>query len=339
VKEDATISQRPLPTIVEGASTMTCPPLFLRLKGVLTTGPVYLKIEGLNAAGSIKLKAARQMIEDLESAHILGPGKKVIESSSGNLGVALAILCAEHNYPFVCVSDPNMSPATARTIVALGGKLVVVRERDSNGGYLGKRLEYIRRSIADDPTLIWTNQYANASNALAHFRYTAKEVLEAFPAPQWVFIGTGTTGTLAGCSRYLREHSPATRIVAVDSAGSVTFGGMAAARHLPGIGTSCRPALADKCSYDRLVLVPEEHAIALCRQLAHRQGLLLGPSTGSVLVAVQDLGREIPRDHVVVALSPDFGDRYVDTVYNDDWVRAHYRACCPLSDTPSGVFS
>lgn len=310
--------------LVDSISDLAAQPLFFRLKNVLTHAPVNLKIEALNLAGSIKLKTARQVVNDLEARGILKPGSKVIESSSGNLGVALAFLCAERGYHFTCISDPNILPAAVRLISSLGGQVIVVRERDAQNGYLKTRLDLIHRMTSDDPTLIWTNQYANPSNARAHYLSTGSEILSEFPDPDWVFIGAGTTGTLAGTSRYLRERSPDTRIVAVDSVGSVTFGGPPGTRHLPGLGTSLRPGLANDCSLDRLVFVPEEDSIRMCRSLAKSEGILLGPSTGTVLSAVSMLSNEICASDTVVAISPDFGDRYLETLYNDDWVRERF---------------
>lgn len=306
--------------LIGSVADLTCPSLFVCLRHILDQVDVYLKIEGLNVAGSIKLKTARQMLDDLENQGVLRPGRRIVESSSGNLGVALAILCADRHYPFTCVADPNMTPATYRAICALGGNVIIVRNKDENGGFLGSRLALIRSMLAKDPQLIWTNQYASQSNVAAHYRTTGREIIESFPNPSWIFVGAGTTGTLLGVSQCMRENSPNTRIVAVDSVGSVTFGGAASSRFLPGIGTSVRPPLADQCVVDRVIQVPEAAAVGICRSLA-RRGLLVGASTGSVLAAVASLSEEIRVDHSVIAISPDLGYHYLETLYDDDWLR------------------
>ena len=134
---------------------------------------------------------------------------------------------------------------------------------------------------------------------------------------------TPTTGTLTGVSRAIRAASPTTRIIAVDTLGSVTFGTEAGPRHLPGLGTSRRPEIASDQAMDHLILVGEADTVVMCRRLAAR-GLLLGASTGTVLAAVSSWADRIPVDACVVAISPDMGDRYLDSVYDDDWVEGHF---------------
>jgi len=131
---------------------------------------VYLKLEGLSAAGSIKFKPARQMIQELEEHDIIQPGRsKIVESSSGNLGVALALVCKVQGYPFTCVTDPHANPTRLAHIRRYGGEVVVVTQRDANGGFLQTRLALIRQMLRDDRTYVWTNQYANPANPQSHF--------------------------------------------------------------------------------------------------------------------------------------------------------------------------
>jgi len=323
--------------IVDSIADMASTHLSIRLRGFLPQCPVHLKIEALNIAGSIKLKTARRLIHDLEAAGTLRPGSEVIESSSGNLGVALAFICTERKYPFTCVTDPNVSPATRRLMKALHARLVVVEERDPAGGFLQARLNVVRAMLAENSKLVWTNQYGAASNYLAHYDTTGPELLRDFPRPDWVFIGTGTTGTLTGCARYLREHAPSARVVAVDPLGSVTFGGASGVRFLPGIGTSKRPDLAAHAIMDDLVVIPEVDAVRMCRQTASERGLLVGPSTGSVLCAILCRAADIRANETVIALAPDLGDRYLDTVYDDEWVEARFPGCLASLDSPAAA--
>lgn len=293
--------------------------IFMTLHGVLPATPVQLKLEGLALTGSIKIKPAIQMVEGLERSGRLQPGMRVIESSSGNLGLGLSMVCAAKGYDFTCVSDKNISPQTARLIRAYGARLIIVQQPDKNGGYLGTRIALIRAMLAEQPSMVWINQYENDDNVRSHYLTTGPEVLADFPAPDYVFIGAGTTGTLGGVSQYLREHAPATRIIAVDTQGSVTFGGPAGPRHIPGLGTSAPPPIRAASRFDSLILVPETATLRMCRTLASR-GVLLGGSSGTVLCGVQRYAAQIPPGACVVAISPDMGDRYVDTIYNDEWV-------------------
>jgi N-(2-amino-2-carboxyethyl)-L-glutamate synthase len=296
---------------------------FIEVSDLLPEGVVNLKVEGFNLGGSIKMKAALHMIEWLERDNVLRPGMCVIESSSGNLGLALSVVCASKGYKFICVSDPNLSPQSAQLMNAYGTQVIIVDKRDANGGFLGTRIALIQSMLAQDSNLIWINQYANPENVGAHMRFTGPEILRQFPRPDYVFVGAGTTGTLGGVSRVLRERAPGVRIIAVDSVGSVTFGFPSGKRYIPGLGTSRTPEIADPSSFDEIVMIPERDTILMCRHLA-RRGLLLGGSTGTVLCGVATFAQRIAKDACVVALSPDFGDRYIDTIYNDRWVSERF---------------
>lgn len=292
---------------------------FLAINGILKHTPVYVKLEGLSISGSIKVKSAIRMIARLELEGRLKPGMRVIESSSGNLGIALSMVCATKGYPFICVSDPNISLQSASLIKAYGAQLIVIEKKDSNGGFLGSRLELIRKMLSEDPNLIWINQYENINNVEAHYNTTGPEIIKEFPNPDVLFVGAGTTGTLGGVSRYVREYSPKTRIIAVDASGSVTFNRPPGKRYIPGLGTSCPPPIRERSIFDELVMIEEKDAIEMCHKLGER-GILLGGSSGSVLAAVAKLADKLPENGCIIAISPDMGDRYVDTVYNQAWV-------------------
>jgi 2,3-diaminopropionate biosynthesis protein SbnA len=309
--------------IVKSPADLIFNDVFIELRNILPSTPVNLKLEGMSITGSIKVKSAIRMIARLELENRLKPGMQVIESSSGNLGLALSMVCAAKGYPFTCVSDPNISPQTANLIEAYGARIIIVRNRDKNGGFLGSRIDLIKSMLQEDGSLVWINQYENINNVEAHYMATAPGILERFPSPDFVFVGAGTTGTLGGVSRYLREHSPRTRIVAVDSTGSVTFGLPAGKRHIPGLGTSQPPPIRSYSDYDTLLMVPEEDALRTCHELA-RTGLLLGGSSGTVISGVRQYAPHIPPGACVVAISPDMGDRYIDTVYNQDWVKKNF---------------
>jgi Cysteine synthase len=284
--------------------------------------PVLLKCEGFNLGGSTKLKPAARMVRAAERDGLLGADSVVVESSSGNLGVALAIVTADRGYRFVCVSDPSMTETNRRLVERYGGRVVTVTERDENGGYLGTRIRLVKRLCRQDPRHVWLNQYANPHNSAAHQDQTARAIFDRFPALDRLFVGAGTTGTLMGCASYVREHRLSTRVVAVDSIGSVTFGGPPGVRHIPGLGTSSRPPLLREDLVDDLVLVDERDAVATCRRLAAR-GFLFGGSTGTVLAGALHALRDQPADTQAVVIAPDLGERYLGTVYDDDWVAAH----------------
>lgn len=306
--------------ILDSATSPLPEGVFVNLRNFAGRADVFLKIESFNAAGSIKLKPAITMIEDLEAAGRIGPGSRIVESSSGNLGLALAVICRARGYLFTCISDPNLSPHTCRMMKALGTEVVIVTQRDRNGGFLQTRIDLIRDLLAKDPSLTWINQYANPGNRRAHADWTAREILREFGKVDFLFIGAGTTGTVMGCGEVFRKESPATRLVAVDTEGSVTFGGPPGPRHIPGLGTSRRPEIVDEALVDSVLLVPEKKTIAMCREIAARYGLLLGGSSGTVLAGVREMAGSLPAGATVVAVAPDAGERYLDTIYNDEWV-------------------
>ncbi|MEV5599785.1 2,3-diaminopropionate biosynthesis protein SbnA [Streptomyces sp. NPDC052496] len=294
--------------------------LFIRVDQLVPGSSVFLKIEGLNPAGSVKLKTAVALVAEAENTGRPFPGTRLIESTSGNLGVALAMVCAAKGYPLTCVTDPNANAQSIRLMETLGAEVVVIDVRDGNGGFLQSRINYIRERLRRDRNTYWLNQYANPAGPRAHRERTGRALVEALGHIDYAFIGAGTTGTLMGCAEFLREHSPATRVIAVDVLGSVTFGGPPSRRHIPGLGTSRRPEILDEKHVDEIVLVPESAAVEMCRVLAGERGLLLGGSTGTVLAAVRDAAPDIPEGSVVAALSPDFGERYLESVYDDAWV-------------------
>jgi cysteine synthase A len=295
--------------------------LFYRLPGFAGNHDVFLKLEGFNVTGSIKVKTAIGLVEDLERRGIAKPGETVfVESSSGNLGIALSLVCAVKGYEFICVTDPNTNRSNLKGMELYGAKVVVVRERDSVGGFLGTRLEKIQRILEDNPNAVWLNQYANIANKNVHAEQTANEIARQFDKLDWMFVGSGTTGTLAGVSERLRQVFPGVRIVAVEPAGSVTFGGTPGKRNIPGIGTSVRPKLADLCNPDRIIVVSEEKTVESCLAFARDYHLLVGGSTGAVLTAIQEMSSEFAPGDTVVAISPDLGEKYLDTIYDRNWV-------------------
>ncbi|MFG2822956.1 2,3-diaminopropionate biosynthesis protein SbnA [Kitasatospora sp. NPDC048365] len=299
--------------------------LFLDLRASLGI-PLYVKCEGLNFAGSIKQKAAVAMVEAAERSGLLGPDSILVESSSGNLGVALSMVAASRGYGFLCVTDSRCNLATRRLMEAFGARVHTVTDPTPDGGLLGARLDHVRRLLASDSRYVWLNQYLNPSNWQAHYRTTAPAIARQFPGLDVLFVGAGTTGTLMGCARWFHEHRPHVRIVAVDSVGSVIFGTEPGTRMIPGLGAGVRPPLLDESYIDEVVHVAELDTVRTCHRLAAR-GFLLGGSTGTVVSAADRWLAEQPgggRDLTAVAISPDLGERYLDTVYQTNWVQELY---------------
>ncbi|MEV6260614.1 2,3-diaminopropionate biosynthesis protein SbnA [Streptomyces sp. NPDC051784] len=310
-------------------SVITVPQAFNEEDLYVDVEPVFgrsllLKCEGFNFAGSIKLKAAAEMVASAERDGTLRPDSVLVESSSGNLGVALSMIAASKGYRFICVTDARCNLATRLMMEALGGEVHLVGAQEANGGFLAERLAHVRELCASDDRCVWLSQYSNPANWRAHYRTTAPEIARAFPHLDVLFMGAGTTGTLMGCARYFRDRQRPVRIVAVDIAGSVAFGGAPGRRMIPGLGMSMRPPLLDESYVDEVVRVEETDTIRACRRLA-RRGFLFGGSTGTVVSGAVDwLARQGAGDLTAVAVAPDLGERYLDTVYQDNWVEDLY---------------
>jgi len=296
-----------------------------------------LKCEGFNFAGSVKLRAAVALVEAAARNGQIGPRTTLVESSSGNLGVALSVVAAARSLDFVCVTDPKCNPATVKMIRRLGSKVIVVDRPDAIGGYLAARKALVRELCEREPDYVWLNQYENPANWLAHYEATAPLIAKRFPALDVLFVGVGTGGTLAGCARYFGDNHPDVRVVAVDSVGSVNFGRPAGARHIPGLGAGEQMPFTEQAPVHDVVSVPEPETVRMCRRLAAR-GFLFGGSTGTVVSgAAQWLARHDPAQRLTaVAIAPDLGERYLDTVYDDSWLAEHYPDLEDPSDFTTG---
>ena len=248
----------------------------------------------------------------------------LVESSSGNLGVALSMIAANKGYGFLCVTDSRCNLSTRRLMQAFGSQVHVITEPDPGRRLLGARIDYVRALCASDARYVWLNQYSNPQNWKAHYRSTAPAIARQFPRLDVLFVGAGTCGTLMGCARYFREWHRPVRIVAVETVGSVTFGGPAGRRMIPGLGTSVRPPMLDESYVDEVVRVEEADTIRACHRLAGT-GFLFGGSTGTVVSGAMGwLSLHGSQDLTAVAIAPDLGERYLDTVYHANWVQDLY---------------
>ncbi|MFF3501715.1 2,3-diaminopropionate biosynthesis protein SbnA [Streptomyces sp. NPDC003247] len=299
------------------------PQLYVDLQSIFGRS-LFLKCEGFNFAGSIKLKAATEMVETAEREGLIKPESILVESSSGNLGVALSMIAASKGYQFLCVTDSRCNLSTRLLMEALGSRVHTITDLDANGGFLGARIDYVQALSDSDDRYVWLSQYTNPSNWKAHYHRTGPEIAQSFPRLDVLFVGVGTTGTLMGCARYFREWHRPVRIVAVDATGSVIFGGAPGRRMIPGLGMSMRPPLLDESYVDEVVHVEETDTIRACHRLA-RNGFLFGGSTGTVVSgAMRWLADHDANDLTAVAIAPDLGERYLDTIYQSNWLQHLY---------------
>lgn len=281
---------------------------------------VWGKLESFNPGGSAKDRTARALVADATEKGILYPGAIAVESSSGNLGVALAREAVTGGWEFHCVVDQRTNAATLAMIKALGATLHPVTEPDPDtGDWLAARRKKVAE-LKEELGAVNLDQYSNRAAFDAHDFGTMAEIVDQLGhAPEVLVVSVSTTGTVGGCLRHIREHNYATEVVAVDAEGSVLFDGTRGERILPGYGAGVVPELSNEVEPDRVIRVAAKDAIAAARSLARSTGFAPGASGGAVAHAVDKLAREDARE--IAAIFHDDGRAYLDTVYNDEWVQ------------------
>jgi 2,3-diaminopropionate biosynthesis protein SbnA len=281
----------------------------------------YLKLEGHNPGGSIKDRTAFGLLQSLEATGQLRAGGRLIESSSGNLAISLAMLSRDRGYQFTAVVDPTMTAENIRRLRALGAETRIVESPDETGGYLLSRLARVKEMLVEDPGLVWTNQYSNAANPEAHYLGTAPEIHRQMEhRVDAVFVAVSTGGSLAGIGRFFREASPDTRIIAVDARGSVVLGGSPGVRKLTGVGSSRRSEFVTPGLYDEIVYVGDCEAFAVCRALDAATGMKIGGSSGAGLAACARYLQTHDKVERAVCICADRGENYASTIFSNSWL-------------------
>ncbi len=278
---------------------------------------VSAKLEMLNPGGSVKDRVARAMIDDAEARGVLQAGGTVIEPTSGNTGIGLALAGVPRGYRVVLTMPETMSAERRKTLAALGAQLVLTPGAEGMAGAI-KRAEALQR---ETPGSFIPGQFSNPANPRAHYETTGPEIWQAANGQVDIFVaGVGTGGTISGTGRYLREKNAEVRLVAVEPAASpVLSGGVAGPHPLQGIGAGFVPQNLDVKLIDEVMPVTGEDAFAAARELATTEGVFAGISSGAALWAALRLARrgENAGKHIV-ALLPDTGDRYLSTALYGD---------------------
>lgn len=273
---------------------------------------IIAKLEAFNPAGSVKDRVALSMIEDAEARGVLKPGATIIEPTSGNTGVGLAMVATIKGYHLILTMPETMSLERRNLLKALGAEIVLT---DGLGGMAASiaKAEELRDSI---PGSVILQQFENPANAAAHERTTGEEIWRDTDGEVDVFVaGVGTGGTVCGVARALKKHNPDIYIVAVEPAASpVLEGGQAAPHRIQGIGANFIPAIYDASVVDEVLPVPDDEAIRGGRELASTEGLLAGISSGAAVYAARLLAQRPDfADKKIVVLLPDTGERYLST--------------------------
>jgi 2,3-diaminopropionate biosynthesis protein SbnA len=299
----------------------------VRLKRIFPNGnfKLYGKLEALNPGGSSKDRAAISILEHALETGAIQPNTVVVESSSGNMGIALAQACSYFALQFICVVDIKTTSQNIGLLRAYGAEVELVSTPDPlTGEFLLARIERVQCLLNSIENSFWPNQYANIYNAVAHQR-TMDEIVTALNGEiDYLFCAASTCGTLRGCSEYVRQHGLRTTIYAVDAVGSVIFGGPKSKRLIPGHGAAIVPGLYQPGLADLCVHVTDIDCVVGCRKLARREAIVAGGSSGGVVSAIELVKSQVVPNSVCVAILPDRGERYLDTIYSDAWVSEHF---------------
>lgn len=261
----------------------------------------------------------------ISSENIINKDTLIIESSSGNYGIALAAKCKELGLKFMCVIDPHITKANECLLKLYGAQTCMVTEPDENGGYLMSRIKKVNEIIAENSNSYWINQYSNPLNSEGYEKTIGAEICETFDSVDYAFFGVSSAGTIAGISRALKKKYPNVKVIAVDIDGSVVFGGKPKKRYIPGIGSSMVPDNLKSAYIDEVISVNEFESVKGCYELLQENMIFAGGSSGSVYYAIKKyfLENEYKCDSNVITLFADRGERYIDTVYNSAWIKKY----------------
>lgn len=275
------------------------------------TAPLWVKIEAFNPSGSVKARAALAMVEAAEQAGLLKPGATIIEPTSGNTGIGLAMVATIKGYRLILTMPETMSIERRKLLAAYGAELVLTPGSEGMAGAIAKA-EELHRTI---PGSYIPGQFDNPANPAIHERTTAREIWADTDGRITAFVaGVGTGGTLCGTGRCLKQLNPAIRVVGVEPASSpVLQGGVAGPHGLQGIGANFVPANYDAEVVDEVMGVSDEEAFNAARTLAQTEGLLVGISSGAALAGAVRLSRSMTDATGIVVLLPDSGERYLST--------------------------
>ncbi|QIV79790.1 PLP-dependent cysteine synthase family protein [Mycolicibacterium frederiksbergense] len=281
----------------------------------------WAKLEGFNPGG-MKDRPALHMVERARARGSLTPGGLIVESTSGTLGLGLALAGTVYGHPVTLVTDPGLEPIVHRMLAAFGADVDLVTEPHSEGGWQQARRDRVQQILNAEPGAWHPDQYNNSDNVEA-YRSLADELHEQLGHVDVLVCSVGTGGHSAGVARVLREYNPDLRLIGVDTIGSTIFGQPATTRLMRGLGSSIYPGNVDYAAFDEVHWVAPSEAVWACRTLASTHYASGGWSVGAVALVAGWAARVLPRDTTIAAVFPDGPQRYFDTVYNDEYCRRH----------------
>ena len=293
--------------------------------------PLYAKVEFFNPGGSIKDRIGLNIIAEAEASGRLKPGGTIVEATSGNTGVGLAIASATKGYKTVFVLPDKMSQEKIQLLRAYGARVVVTPtavEPDDPRSYYS----VAKQIVAETPNAILANQYHNPENPRSHYRTTGPEIWEQTRGQVTdVILGMGTGGTISGIGKYLKEQNPDIKIIGVDPTGSILLetwqngsipdDAVARPYKIEGIGEDFLPSTLDLSVIDEVVRVTDKEAFQWTRRIVKEEGIFCGVSSGAALAGAMRYAQELPPGHLAVVIFPDSGSRYLSKVFDDKWMQ------------------
>lgn len=290
---------------------------------------IFAKVESFNPGGSVKDRIGLEIIEEAEREGRLKPGGTIVEATSGNTGLGLAIIAAIKGYKTVFTVPDKMSQEKIRLLKAYGAEVIVTPTtvpHDSPESYT----EVAKRIVRETPNSILANQYFNPKNIEAHYKTTGPEIWDQTAGQVDYFVcGVGTGGTITGAGKYLKEMNPNVKVVGIDPKGSILREYFYTKKYSPilktykveGIGQDWVPGTLDFEYIDEMIEVTDKESFLMARRLTREEGILVGGSAGTAMAGTLKLAERLSEKDVVVVILPDTGERYLSKIYNEDWMR------------------
>jgi len=299
----------------------------VRLNRLFNKSPVelYGKLEMFNPGGSIKDRTAHNILKNAMDKGIIHLNTTVIESTSGNMGIGLARVCHFLGLKLILVTDPHINEITVNILKTFNAEVVTINQHDGKGGYLNTRLQKVQQLLTEIPDSFWPDQYHNMDNPLAH-EQTFLEITSALGKnPDYIFVSTSTCGTLRGLGDAIAKHKAETKIIAVDARGSVIFGDEPQKRIIPGMGASRASDFLIIDQVTKVLLISDKESVEGCHYLLKTESILAGGSSGAVVKAIEKIIYQLPEHTTIVAIFADSGERYLKTIYSEEWIQQHFK--------------